>query len=161
VVKNVAGYDLGKLFSGSRGRLGLIARVALRLHARPAASATVVVETDDPRAAWSELHRSQLIPSAVDLLPPNRLAVLFEGAEPAVTRQVETCPGARHSDLSVWGESAARQGNRRPVQFAWQPCLLGRPGPGLAWVDDDAPEPPWPAIAERVRAAFDPEGVLA
>ena len=51
VVKNVAGYDLGKLFSGSRGRLGLIARVALRLHTRPAAKATVVAETDDPRAA--------------------------------------------------------------------------------------------------------------
>ena len=35
VVKNVAGYDLGKLFCGSEGRLGLIARVALRLHPRP------------------------------------------------------------------------------------------------------------------------------
>jgi FAD/FMN-containing dehydrogenase len=161
VVKNVAGYDLGKLFSGSRGRLGLIARVALRLHARPAASATVVVETDDPRAAWSELHRSQLVPSAVDLLPPNRLAVLFEGAEAAVTRQVETCPGAGHRDASVWGESAARQGKRRPVQFAWQPCLLARPGAGLAWVDGEEPERPWPALAERVRAAFDPEGMLA
>ncbi len=57
VVKNVAGYDLGKLFSGSRGRLGLIARVALRLHTRPAAEATVVAETDDPRALWSELRR--------------------------------------------------------------------------------------------------------
>ena len=161
VVKNVAGYDLGKLFSGSRGRLGLIARVALRLHARPAASATVVVETDDPRAAWSELHRSQLVPSAVDLLPPDRLAVLIEGAEAAVTQQVEACAGARHSDTAVWGESAARQGNRRPVQFAWQGCLLGRPGVGLAWVDGDAPEPAWPAVAERVRAAFDPAGVLA
>jgi len=51
VVKNVAGYDLGKLFSGSRGRLGLVARLALRLHPKPAASATVVVETDDTRAA--------------------------------------------------------------------------------------------------------------
>src|SRR5438067_6359722 len=46
VVKNVAGYDLGKLFSGSRGRLRLIARVALRLHPRPAAAATVVGEAE-------------------------------------------------------------------------------------------------------------------
>jgi len=50
VVKNVAGYDLGKLFSGSRGRLGLVARVALRLHPRPATEATVVAEADDPRS---------------------------------------------------------------------------------------------------------------
>ena len=160
VVKNVAGYDLGKLFSGSRGRLGLIARVALRLHPRPAASATVVVETDDLRAAWGEIHRSQLTPSAVDVLPPERIALLFEGAQAAVDRQVETCLGARHPDRSVWDESAARQANRRPVQFAWQPCLLGRPGVGLAWVEDEAPEPPWPLLAERVRAAFDPEGVF-
>src|SRR5205823_4901937 len=48
VVKNVAGYDLGKLFSGSGGRLGLIARVALRLHPRPTAAVTAVVETSDP-----------------------------------------------------------------------------------------------------------------
>ena len=58
---------------------GLIARVALRLHPRPAAQATVVAETDDPRALWRELHRSQLEPSAVDFLPAGRLACLFEG----------------------------------------------------------------------------------
>jgi glycolate oxidase FAD binding subunit len=160
VVKNVAGYDLGKLFSGSRGRLGLIARVGLRLHPRPASSATAVVETDDLRAAWSTIHRSQLTPSAVDLLPPNRLALLFEGAEAAVDRQVETGPGARHQDRSIWDESAAKQRNRRPVQFDWQPCLLARPGAGLAWVEGEQPEPAWPLLAERVRAAFDPEGVL-
>jgi glycolate oxidase FAD binding subunit len=160
VVKNVAGYDLGKLFSGSRGRLGLIARVALRLHPRPASSATVVVETDDLRAAWTTIHRSQLAPSAVDLLPPGRMALLFEGAEAAVDRQVETCPGVRHPDRSVWDESAAKQRKRRPVQFAWQTCLIARPGVGLAWVEGEAPERPWPPLAERVRAAFDPEGVL-
>jgi glycolate oxidase FAD binding subunit len=160
VVKNVAGYDLGKLFSGSRGRLGLVARVALRLHARPASSATVVVEADDLRGTWRAIHRSQLVPSAVDLLPPGRMALLFEGAEAAVDRQVETCPGARHPDRSVWDESAAKQGYRRPVPFGWQTCLLARPGVGLAWVEGEAPEPAWPPLAERVRAAFDPEGVL-
>jgi glycolate oxidase FAD binding subunit len=160
VVKNVAGYDLGKLFSGSRGRLGLIARVALRLHPRPAASATVVLETDDLRSAWSELHRSQLTPSAADVLPPDRIALLFEGGEAAVTRQVETCPGARHADMSVWGESAAKQQSGVQSRFDWGPCLVGRPGIGLAWVEGEQAEPAWPMLAERVRAAFDPEGVL-
>src|SRR5689334_12087407 len=92
VVKNVAGYDLSKLFSGSRGRLGLVARVALRLHPRPAAEATVVAEAADPRVVWRELMRSQLEPSAVDVLP-GRVALLFEGPPAAVAAQVAAAPG--------------------------------------------------------------------
>ena len=164
VVKNVAGYDLGKLFSGSRGRLGLIARIALRLHPRPASSATVVVETDDLRGAWSAIHRSQLVPSAVDLLPPGRMALLFEGAEAAVTAQVGQIQAGhvqrQPQNMAVWGESAAKQRSGRVENFAWQTCLLARPGVGLAWVEGEAPDPAWPPLAERVRAAFDPEGVL-
>ncbi|MDQ3766547.1 MAG: FAD-binding oxidoreductase, partial [Actinomycetota bacterium] len=35
VIKNVAGYDLGKLFAGSFGTLGLILELTLRLHPLP------------------------------------------------------------------------------------------------------------------------------
>ena len=41
VVKNVAGYDMVRLFTGSRGSLGVITRVSVRLFPRPAADATV------------------------------------------------------------------------------------------------------------------------
>jgi glycolate oxidase FAD binding subunit len=160
VVKNVAGYDLGKLFSGSRGRLGLIARVALRLHPRPAAQATVVAETDDPRALWAEIHRSQLEPSAVDFLPHGRIACLFEGPKEAVAAQAAACPGDTADD-AVWAESAAAQlaaGSRAP--FDWQECRLARPGPRIAYVDGPS-EHVWSPLAERVRASFDPEGMLA
>ena len=80
VVKNVAGYDLGKLVCGS-------AR-ATRLH-RPghvcastpcrAAAATVVVETDDPAAVVATLLGSQLVPSAVDVLHPGRRGGALRG----------------------------------------------------------------------------------
>jgi glycolate oxidase FAD binding subunit len=159
VVKNVAGYDLGKLFSGSRGRLGLVARLALRLHPRPASEATVVVESDDPRGLWQELRGSQLAPSAVDFLPPRRLALLFEGPTAAVEAQVGSCPGAV-SEPTVWAESAERQrraGGREA--FAWQDCLLARPGVGIAYRAAPA-ERAWSPLAERVRASFDPEGIL-
>jgi glycolate oxidase FAD binding subunit len=47
VIKNVAGYDLGKLFTGSLGTLGLIVRVAVRLHPLPAGTATAMGGSDD------------------------------------------------------------------------------------------------------------------
>src|SRR5438067_3708225 len=123
VVKNVAGYDLGKLFCGSRGRLGLVARVALRLHPRPAAQATVVAEADDPRALWRELHRSQLTPSAVDFLPPSRFAILFEGGRAAVADQTSRVQG-QTPDMAVWDDVAALQSRARSrVAFEWQECL--------------------------------------
>ena len=94
VVKNVAGYDLGKLVCGSEGRLALIARVSLRLHPLPAASGTLVVETDDAPAIVRALRRSQLHPSALDVVHPGRVAVLFEGSERAVAAQLDQrCDG--------------------------------------------------------------------
>src|SRR3712207_9037720 len=44
VVKNVAGYDLSKLFTGSLGTLGLIAACNFRLHPRPEAARIVAVD---------------------------------------------------------------------------------------------------------------------
>jgi glycolate oxidase FAD binding subunit len=50
VIKNVAGYDLAKLLTGSFGTLGLILEVAVRLHPRPASLATARAAGDDPEA---------------------------------------------------------------------------------------------------------------
>ena len=48
VIKNVAGYDLAKLFTGSYGTLGAIVQIALRLHPRPRRTATAIGTGDDP-----------------------------------------------------------------------------------------------------------------
>jgi glycolate oxidase FAD binding subunit len=48
VIKNVAGYDLAKLFAGSFGTLGLILSVNVRLHPQPPGTATALVASGDP-----------------------------------------------------------------------------------------------------------------
>jgi len=70
VIKNVAGYDIGKLFAGAYGTLGLIAEVTVRLHPRPARTATVIARSADPgqlEAAAAALSAAPLEADSLDL----------------------------------------------------------------------------------------------
>ena len=177
VVKNVAGYDLGKLVCGSEGRLGLIARASLRLHPLPRAAATVVVETGDAAGVVAELRRSRLEPSALDVLHPGRVAVLFEGSERAVREQVGEATarvGGTVGDEVVWDEARERQGRALGrVRFA--PADLAnvlttldeavvRPAAGIAYVPHRVGGVPSGAarrLHRALAARLDPAGVLA
>jgi glycolate oxidase FAD binding subunit len=176
VVKNVAGYDLGKLVCGSRGRLAFIGRVSLRLHPAPVATATVVVETTDVASVVSALLRSQLVPSAVDVLHPGRVAVLFEGGAAAVAAQVASTTalvGGKEFDASVWDESRERQAaslgrssfvpGELGAFLANHPAALVRPAIGIAYLPASTEAESSEAVLslqERVRERFDPKGVL-
>ncbi len=50
VIKNVAGYDLTKLFCGAFGTLGMLCQVAVRLHPLPEQRITALGSGDDPEA---------------------------------------------------------------------------------------------------------------
>jgi glycolate oxidase FAD binding subunit len=70
VIKNVAGYDLGKLYAGAFGTLGLIAEVIVRLHPAPPRTATVVARGAEPAqlaAAASALAHAPLEADCLDL----------------------------------------------------------------------------------------------
>ena len=99
VVKNVAGYDLPKLFTGSLGTLGVIVGATFRLYPLPAASRTVVLTTEE--SAWlSDLAmralNSPLVPTILDILgsndqeKPSTMAVRFEMGEEAAEAQAAT-----------------------------------------------------------------------
>ena len=68
VIKNVAGYDLAKLFAGSFGTLGLIASVAVRLHPAPVHTATLTAASDDPSALGRAARRLAALPLEAECL---------------------------------------------------------------------------------------------
>ncbi|HEY9645158.1 MAG TPA: FAD-binding oxidoreductase [Chroococcidiopsis sp.] len=106
VVKNVAGYDLMKLLSGSYGTLGIISQLTFRVYPLPPASQTVLLS--GPTEAIAQVTRgllaSALTPTAVELICPKTLARLglkvgftdhlglltqFQSLEVSVTQQAE------------------------------------------------------------------------
>jgi glycolate oxidase FAD binding subunit len=92
VVKNVAGYDLGKLFAGSYGTLGLITEATFRLHPKHETSTWITLACSDPERA-AEIVRimadAPLTPSAIELNWPSgaesiSVSVLLEGDQSSV-----------------------------------------------------------------------------
>ena len=96
VVKNVAGYDVARLMTGSFGSLAVIVSATFKLFPLPQTSRTVVIELD-PAASmgttrsaecFSALLSSQLTPTAIELqTPPPRILVRFETIEIAADQQ--------------------------------------------------------------------------
>ncbi|MDF5735050.1 MULTISPECIES: FAD-binding oxidoreductase [unclassified Nostoc] len=81
VVKNVAGYDLMKLLTGSYGTLGVISQLTFRLYPLPEASGTVVLtgSAEAVSQAANILRGSALTPVQADLLSTKLVSSLGLG----------------------------------------------------------------------------------
>jgi len=123
VVKNVAGYDMCKLFVGSLGTLGILTEVTLRMAPIPETAATVVAAGALPKVLQfvDELSRSPLLPAAVALMNSRalgaeqndwRAAIGCEGFAETVTRHLADSQAlAQHVGLGaeVLGDNADGQ----------------------------------------------------
>jgi glycolate oxidase FAD binding subunit len=163
VVKNVAGFDLPRLFCGSLGTLGLVAEVVFRLHPLPEASATVTV-TGLGAPACRTLARAvldaRLEPVAAVARRDGahyRLGLRFEGFGPGVRDQSERAlalaaahgtPGERlggADEAALWArQDAVRTAGDVRIRAAFQPAAL----PSAA------------GALERIAGALDGGGIL-
>jgi glycolate oxidase FAD binding subunit len=153
VVKNVAGYDIGRLMSGSHGSLAAIVSATFKLSPLPGATQTLVAIFDRAEtlvSAVSAISSSQLEPAAVEIRTgssvgagfsrtANRYELLlkFESTPAALDTYVQRAralmPSAEsqivssQSEVDLWREHIrAPWGSRGTVvKFSWLPTSLG------------------------------------
>ena len=139
VVKNVAGYDLGKLYAGSYGTLGLIVEAAFRLHPLPGAVSFVTLDCADVAAAHAAIAAaadSPLAPSAAEIDRPSRRApvragVLLEGDPDGVAERAARMTGLLGGSRTSappdwWGRGAAAAADGTVIRIAfWAAALTG------------------------------------
>jgi glycolate oxidase FAD binding subunit len=188
VIKNVAGYDLGKLFTGSYGSLGLIVQVALRLHPYPTTTATVAGTTDDPAKLAAAAQALAALPIEADCLDVSweggagALLIRFGGT--AAPHQAEvSVPRVRDAGLDdvhtladddeLWMRQRVHQRATAVLKVSGRPTdlesacraadesagrLVGRAALGLSWIALEGDE--LPERIARVRAALAPRACV-
>ena len=141
VVKNVAGYDLGKLASGSFGTFAAIVDATFKLLPIPQASATLDASYDDGEVLARDVMQvstSQLEPMAFDVMLDGgqyRLRLLFASSPEAVSAQIESAQRLLSKpstvvtgdpEMDVWTDQVRSPwaGTGAVIRFGWLPAKL-------------------------------------
>lgn len=135
VVKNVAGYDLNKLYTGSLGTLGVIVELSFKLHPLPRSRGTVLATFERPEAAAALVTRVMRSP-----LGPAAMEVLNGAAADALGRAFSVPPGGCALAVLVGGFDRAVE--RVTVEIAGY-C---REGGRAETLDEAGGEPLWEGI---------------
>ena len=98
MVKNVTGYDLAKLYTGSLGSLAVIAEISFKLRPRFEKTATAIAQFGsmaEALTALSAMRTGTLQPIACEFVGPNHELWLRFGEHPrAVEMQLAQLPSA-------------------------------------------------------------------
>ncbi|MEQ8842128.1 MAG: FAD-binding protein [Acidimicrobiales bacterium] len=165
VVKNVTGYNLPKLMTGSLGTLGVLAEFVLRTNPVPPASRWLSAEGVDPTLVFGAVHR----PAAV-LWDGLTTWVQLEGH--GVDIDADAVALGRLSSFTEVAGPPAMPDHRwslTPAEALDLPAhvdgdVVVALGVGLAWASQ--PQPPRPvtpevaAVSARMKENFDPTGRL-
>jgi len=190
VVKNVAGFDLGKLFVGSYGTLGVIVEARFKLRPLPEEERFVkqsFTSWADAEATLERVWAADLMPIVLDLhnLPQSpdasalTLVVGFAGSREEVAWQLESAENlgcCEPATLDYQTEFWADRHGTRPQCRALLPSRLvpvlrqlestpfvAHAGNGIIWFRGTAPAPreEWPLdLIRRAKDTFDPNCIL-
>ena len=129
VVKNVAGFDLVRLVTGSWGTLGALTEMTVRLRARPEVDRTLFVRVAGANtegiasAAWRWTRTSDYRPLAAELLSPSLARSLGESDAQLLVRLGGNAAFVRAAEDSVAALGDVREGGAD----AWQRLRTAEP----------------------------------
>jgi glycolate oxidase FAD binding subunit len=91
VVKNVAGYDLMKLFTGSYGTLGILTEITFRLYPLPETAQTIVIAGNEDNLAHftQDFRKTGLSPTAAEFMAPALTQILALGKQSSILIRFE------------------------------------------------------------------------
>ena len=140
VVKNVTGYDLCKLFTGSFGSLGIITEVNFKLRPRPAQEATVIATgtVEDLR----KIIEARLFPVAAEIIN-DMLMVRFAGNQKGVAYQIEQARALLKNAEVMMNDTE----HWKTIAAAWEKPIT-QPGEAAK------------SLMQRIKKQLDPLGTL-
>jgi glycolate oxidase len=117
-IKDVTGYDLNGLFTGSEGTLGLITEALLRLLARPRYAVTALAEfasLADASRTVNAILAAGIVPATLELMDQTALVCIEEAMRLGLRTDVEAA-------LLIETDGADEQTVRRELEAAAQIC---------------------------------------
>ncbi len=169
VVKNVAGYDLPKLATGSLGTLGVITQAIFRLHPLPRESLTLSFSTSDNatmNALVLAIQDCNMVPTGLQIragsASPPEIDLRFEGTatgcEAQIDQTLHLASTARRiaSPPDVWDAASKLWNTPGPsviCKFSLLPSDLGT-FLDLIQETSESPHLPWQLVAQAVGAGY-------
>jgi len=183
-IKDVTGYDLNGLFTGSEGTLGLITEALLRLVARPGYARTALVEfasLEDASRTVNAILMAGIVPASLELMDQTAIVCIedalhlglntnveasliieTDGAdEQTVLREIDACAKICHEMGASSVKIAQTEAERSSLWKARRSMApsLARKAPNKLGEDITVPRSAIPEVVQRLRAISEKYGL--